>query len=66
MKVLGPQAFTAAAAGLGSAYPPVLTFRTYFSHGRVDGPDQIRPLTYQEACTCFVYSGPPRNLSRAG
>jgi ABC-type branched-subunit amino acid transport system substrate-binding protein len=57
--------FTAAAAAIKTAYPPVLTFRTYFSGGRVDGPDQARPFTYQVACSCFAYSGPPRTLSRS-
>jgi hypothetical protein len=64
LTVTSPGGLLEAVARLGRGYPPVMTFTTSFSKNRSDGPEQIRPFTFQDDCSCFVYSGRAQSVSR--
>jgi ABC-type branched-subunit amino acid transport system substrate-binding protein len=50
------------ARALKGSYVSGATFSTSFVNGRQDGVAAYRDLAYQEACSCFRYSGPVRSL----
>ena len=56
-KVLTTADFQTAAEGLGTKVEPVLTHATRFGPGRHDGASAWRPVAFDNACTCFYYTG---------
>lgn len=57
---LGPAVLADGAYGLGRSFQSALTFGTYLQRGRPDGAGSYRPSLFDNACSCFVYTGPVR------
>jgi ABC-type branched-subunit amino acid transport system substrate-binding protein len=51
--------FVAGLASLGDGYVPADTFAVRVGPGRYDGPAAVRPLAYDDGCSCFRYTGDP-------
>ncbi|MHB8669240.1 MAG: ABC transporter substrate-binding protein [Acidimicrobiales bacterium] len=55
-----PAALAARVAALGTSYQSAETFATRFFPGRQDGTAQVRFFAFNDACSCFRYTSPPR------
>jgi ABC-type branched-subunit amino acid transport system substrate-binding protein len=53
----GRPALQRAALDPGTRFVSAVTFRTSFVGGRRDGVASYRPMTYNDSCSCFRYSG---------
>jgi ABC-type branched-subunit amino acid transport system substrate-binding protein len=51
--------FVAGLAAIGDGYVPADTFAVRVGPGRYDGPAAVRPLAYDDGCSCFRYTGEP-------
>ncbi len=57
---ISPAAIGSAVDSFGTSYRSLGTFSSEFKPGRRDGADSYRPLRFDSACSCFVYSGAAR------
>lgn len=48
--------------GLGTRFASGITFGTSFSAQQHDGATSVRDLAYQDSCSCFAYTSPPRQV----
>lgn len=54
---LSPQGMAASARVLGTGYRSAETHATDFRSGRADGVSAVRGLVFEDACTCWKYTG---------
>jgi hypothetical protein len=61
-KDLTPAAFGSAAAGLGADFQASSNYSTFLGPQRTGGPASARPMKFDTACSCMLFTGPEESL----
>jgi hypothetical protein len=59
---LTPAGIAARIDTLGASFESAMTFSTRFVPGRRDGVAAVRTFAFDDACSCFRYTSPPRKV----
>jgi hypothetical protein len=59
---LTPAGIAARIDALDASFESAMTFSTRFFAGRRDGVAAVRTFAFDDACSCFRYTSPPRKV----